>query len=71
MSKMAELSMQIDELVEKGMSAKFIAVTLNVPIEWAEHAIEERMNEEMVSQYECMEYSRQLEDFSPFDTFNS
>lgn len=71
MSKMAELSMQIDELVEQGMSAKFIAVTLNVPLEWAENAIEERMNEEMLKQYESMEYSRQLEDFSPFDTFNS
>ena len=63
--------MQIDELVEQGMSAKFIAVTLNVPLEWAENAIEERMNEEMLKQYESMEYSRQLEDFSPFDTFNS
>ena len=42
MSKMAELSMEIDDLVEQGMTAKFIAVTLNVPIECVYAAIDAR-----------------------------
>lgn len=71
MSKMAELSMQIDDLVEQGMSAKFIAVALDIPLAWAEQAINDRMDLELAKQYESMEYARQLEDFSPFDTFNS
>ncbi len=56
MSKMAELSMQIDELVEKGMTAKFIAASLNVPIEWAFQAIEERQQLELQKQQELMSY---------------
>ncbi len=56
MSKMAELSMQIDELVEKGMTAKFIAASLNVPIEWAFQAIEERQQLELQKQQEFMSY---------------
>lgn len=71
MSKMAELSMQIDELVEQGMSAKFIAATLNVPMEWAEQAIQDRMDLELMKQYEMQQHAADLEDFSPFDTFNS
>lgn len=47
MSKMAEIAMQIEELVEQGMTAKFISVTLNVPLSWAEYAIEERYELEM------------------------
>jgi orotate phosphoribosyltransferase-like protein len=55
---MSELSMQIEELVEKGMSAKFIAATLNVPIEWAQYAIEERYELERQNQnsYDYGEY---------------
>lgn len=71
MSKMAELSMQIDDLVEQGMSAKFIAVSLDIPISWAEEAINQRMELELMKQHESMEHARQLEDFSPFDTYNS
>ena len=47
MSKMAELSMQIEELVEQGMTAKFIAVTMNVPIEFVNSAIDARNELEM------------------------
>lgn len=54
MSKMAELAAQIDELVELGMSAKFIAVSLNVPIQWAEYAIENRNNLELQKQNESV-----------------
>jgi hypothetical protein len=50
MSKMADISLQIEELVEKGMTAKFIAATLNVPIHWAEYAIEERYELELQKQ---------------------
>jgi hypothetical protein len=56
MSKMAELSMQIDDLVEQGMTAKFIAATLNVPIEWAFQAIEERQQLELQKQQEFNSY---------------
>jgi len=56
MSKMAELSMQIDELVEKGMTAKFIAASLNVPIEWAFQAIQERQQLELQKQQEFNSY---------------
>lgn len=44
---MAEIALQIEELVEQGMTAKFISVTLNVPLSWAEYAIEERYELEM------------------------
>jgi hypothetical protein len=54
MSKMAELSSMIDDLVEQGMTAKFIATTLNVPIEWAIQAIEERECLEIEKQYNAM-----------------
>jgi hypothetical protein len=56
MSKMSEIAMQIDELVEQGMTAKFIAVTLNVPIQWAEYAIEERHELELQKQQEFLNY---------------
>lgn len=56
MSKMSEIAMQIDELVEQGMTAKFIAVTLNVPIQWAQYAIEERQELELQKQQEFLNY---------------
>jgi hypothetical protein len=62
MSKMAELSMQIDDLVERGMSAKFISYSLNIPFEWAQNAIEERMQLEQEKQYEMMQNSEEYND---------
>lgn len=56
MSKMADIALQIEELVEQGMTAKFIAVTLNVPIEWALDAIEERNQLELQKQNEFLNY---------------
>jgi hypothetical protein len=56
MSKMAEIVMQIEELVEQGMSAKFISATLNVPIQWAYYAIEERNELELQKQHEFSNY---------------
>jgi hypothetical protein len=58
MSKMAELSMEIEELLAEGMSPKFIAVTLEVPIEMVYDTIE---------QLECMEVERQYEFLSYAD----
>jgi len=49
MSKMAELSMQIEELVEQGMTAKFIAVTMNVPIDFVNSAIDARNDLDMLN----------------------
>jgi orotate phosphoribosyltransferase-like protein len=58
MSNMSRIVFEIQELVEQGMSAKFIAATLNVPIEWAEYAIEERYELEKQNQdsYDYGEY---------------
>lgn len=67
MGRIAEISMEINELVERGMSAKFISVTLNVPYEWAEQAIQERAEQELLKQYEMQQYAAELEDYSPFD----
>jgi hypothetical protein len=56
MSKMAELSAQIDELVEQGMSAKFISVSLGIPFEWAEQAVYDRELLELEKQNVMMSY---------------
>lgn len=56
MSKMAELAMEIDALVEKGMTAKFISVTLGIPYQWAEQAVIERSELELQKQQEFMSY---------------
>ncbi len=47
MSKMSEMSMEIEDLVEQGMTAKFIAVTLNVPLDFVYAAIDARYELEM------------------------
>jgi hypothetical protein len=53
MSKMSEMSMEIEDLVEQGMTAKFIAVTLNVPLDFVYAAIDARYELEMqMQQYE-------------------
>jgi hypothetical protein len=56
MSKMAELSMQIEELVEQGMTPKFIAVSLKIPLEWAEQAVYDREMLELEKQNVMMSY---------------
>lgn len=55
MSKMSEIKLEIDALVEAGMSAKFIVATLGVPYEWAQDAVEERECLETEKQYCMME----------------
>jgi hypothetical protein len=60
MSKMAELAMQIDDLIEQGMSAKFISVTLGVPFEWVQTALEQREELEIQKQYEFLSYADEV-----------
>ena len=57
MSKMGEIALQIDELVEQGMSAKFISVTLGVPLEWAQNAMYDRELLELEKQNVMMSYA--------------
>jgi predicted CoA-binding protein len=57
MSKIKQIVADIEELVEQGMSAKFISVSLGVPFEWAQQAIEQREALEIEKQYEYMSYA--------------
>lgn len=60
MSKMAELSLEIEELVNAGMSPKFIAVTLNVPIDIVCALIEELECMEIERQYQMLSYADEM-----------
>lgn len=60
MSKMANLAIEIQELVEQGMSAKFIAVTLNVPIQMIYDVVEQMQYEQLEKQYEMMSYADEM-----------
>lgn len=60
MSKMAEIAMRIDELIEQGMSAKFISVTLGVPFDWVQTALEQREELEIEKQYEFLSYADEV-----------
>jgi len=57
MSKMAELSMEIDELIEQGMTVKFIAVKLGIPLQMAQDAFDNREQLEIEKQYEFLSYA--------------
>lgn len=57
MGKMSEISARIDEMVEQGMSAKFISAVLGVPFDWAQQAIEAREALEIEKQYEYLSYA--------------
>jgi hypothetical protein len=56
MSKMSELSLEIEELLAEGMSPKFIAVTLKCPIEMVYDTIEQFENLELEKQNEMLSY---------------
>jgi hypothetical protein len=60
MSKMAELSMDIEELLAEGMSPKFIAVTLKCPIEMVYDTIEQLECLELEKQYEFLSYADEV-----------
>jgi len=57
---MAELAMEIDDLIEQGMSAKFIAIKLNIPIQMVQDAFEQRENLEIEKQYEFLSYADEM-----------
>ena len=60
MSKMAELSMEIEELLAEGMSPKFIAVTLECPVEMVYDTIEQLESAEIENQYEFLSYADEV-----------
>lgn len=60
MSKMAELSMDIEDLLRDGMSPKFIAVSLNVPLEMVYDTIEQIECLELEKQYEYLSYADEV-----------
>lgn len=62
MSKMAELALEIEELLEQGMTAKFIAVKLNVPIEMVYATVEQLECYEIEKQYEMLSYADEAAD---------
>ena len=57
MSKMAELSMEIEILIREGMSPKFIAAALDVPIGMVYDTIEQIECMEIEKQYEFLSYA--------------
>ena len=57
MSKMAELAMEIDDLIEQGMSAKFIAIKLGISFQMVQDAFEQRENLEIEKQHEFLSYA--------------
>ena len=56
MSGMKDLVMDMMEMAEQGFSAFSIAAKLNVPLNWAESAVEERHELEQQKQHEMMGY---------------
>ena len=60
MSKMAELAMEIDDLIEQGMSVKFIAIKLGIPFQMVQDAFEQRENLEIEKQYEFLSYADEM-----------
>lgn len=59
MSKIAELEIEIQELLEKQVHPTKIARTLDIPLSWVYDALEN------------MESESNTEVFSPFETINS
>jgi hypothetical protein len=57
MGKMSELSMEIDELIEQGMTVKFIAVKLGIPLQMVQDAFDNREELEIEKQYEYLSYA--------------
>jgi len=60
MSKMAELALEIEELLAEGMSPKFIVATLNCPIEMVYDTMEQLESLEIEKQYEMMSYADEM-----------
>jgi hypothetical protein len=57
---MAELALEIEELLAEGMSPKFIVATLNCPIEMVYDTMEQLESLEIEKQYEMMSYADEM-----------
>jgi hypothetical protein len=57
---MAELSMEIEELLKGGMSPKYIVATLKCPVKMVYDVIEQLENLELEKQYEMMSYADEM-----------
>lgn len=53
---MAELVMDIEDMVEQGYSALSIAAKLNIPLNWAQEVVEDRYQLEQQKQNETIGY---------------
>lgn len=60
MSKMAELSMEIEELLADGIAPNSIAVVLDIPIEMVYDTIEQLECLEIEKQYEFLSYADEV-----------
>jgi hypothetical protein len=60
MSKMSELSLQIEELLAEGMSPKFIVATLKCPIQMVYDTIDQLECLELEKQYEMLSYADEM-----------
>jgi len=56
MSRMSELSIEIQAMLEEGHQPRAIARILEIPVEWVYEELSQESNKEL---------------FSPFETFNS
>lgn len=55
MGKMSELHYEIMSLIEQGMTEKFIAVSLKVPLDLVRQVYDERMNLEQLNYYDTVD----------------
>lgn len=60
MSKMAELALEIEELLAEGTSPKLVAAILNAPIEMVYDTIEQLDCLELEKQYEMLSYADEM-----------
>ena len=60
MSKMAELALDIEELLAEGISPKMVATILEAPIEMVYDVIEQLEYLEVEKQYEMMSYADEI-----------
>jgi hypothetical protein len=60
MSKMAELALDIEELLNEGISPKMVATILETPIEMVNQIIEQLESLELEKQYEFMSYADEM-----------
>lgn len=60
MSKMAELALDIEELLNEGISPKMVATILGAPIDMVYDVIEQLEDQQLEKQYEFMSYADEM-----------